>query len=103
MAQQSYKVSITGEGPLVNVACILELINVVQMKKETDKKWIGEIENIEVFEKLDYEIFISSIGKVKFTYVIHNTKSDNEVENDNDYTNRNVINGAKVRSNCKPA
>lgn len=102
MTKQSYKVTVKGEGNLVNVACILELIDVVQMKKVSDKHWEGEIHDVEVFEKLDYEIFISAVGKVKFNYTIHNTKTDNEVENDVDHTNRNVKNGAKVRSNCKP-
>ncbi len=102
MDKQSYKVTVTGEGPLVNVVCILELIHLVQMKKESDEKWSGEIEDMEVFEKLDYEIFISAAGRVKFEYVIHNTRTNKQVEKDSDHTNRNVANGAKVRSNCKP-
>ena len=100
ITSQSYKVTVTGKGPLENVSCILELTQAVQMKNTSGNSWEGSIGPINVYKKLDYEIFVSAVGKVEFDYTIDNTQTSNQVEKDSSATNQNVVNGAKIRSNC---
>ncbi|MEQ8524693.1 hypothetical protein [Gracilimonas sp.] len=101
MSLQSYKITVEGVAELHNVSCVLEFINIVPMKPVSSKKWEGSVTDIEVNEKLDYKIIISATGRVKFDYEILNTKVEEKVKSDTDYTNRNIPNGAIVNGNCK--
>ena len=103
MAKHSYTITMEGLDTLHSVGCVLEWLFPITMHQTAPERWEGEINNLDVKDKLDYELVIRAGGRVEVTYVITNKSNGKKVATDTIYTNVKISNGAIVRGNCEPS